>query len=906
MRVDDGSAAIAQARHHAAEISRRLQLADRSLRAAAGDLRAASGDLRAASGDLRRSATERAGAGTTGAGVAPRYFEALAHADAGGRLAPIHGVIASVPALSKLNLEDLAKGDSVILTLPRPAQRPRVMMVRATGAPDKSPKLLLAGIDPAFLWEVDTSDASGVERCIRDDAGRVLYCSGARLEPILGKLARPAGAEPVWSMVWRFEDTLRTVGFARLDLPLSSFSGIWTVIAADPRPANAGLADRLPVSLTALLAALASGVLAACIAWRASAARRLDPAGAMPSPSTGLGDGDKDSLARQRRTIGAMAEIDRAILSGADADRLPGLAARLTLECVGCKGVMLALQDREAPGRLTVWISAADRKEPLLRDADTLSPATVALLDAHPEGFWTERLADLQFLAPLQQFGAAAALLLPVHEDGRRAGWMALGVADRTALGNDALAHARALAVRLGVALTSANRARALYSHTHFDATTGLPNRRYLREHLGPQIARTRRDEQRLAMLFIDLDGFKQVNAAAGHDQGDLILAETASRLKSCLREEDVLARFGGDEFVVVLPRIAEGLDARKVADKLLATLAQTYLAAGEEFQLGASIGISLFPDDAQSVDELLRHADFAMFRAKAAGRGQYAFFNDAVNRKATARARLEGELRRATENREFVVYYQPQIDLKLGRVVGAEALVRWRHPQRGMVAPGEFIGVAEQSNLILQIGEQVLRESCAQFRQWESTGIAPPHISVNVTGLELKRADFADRIEAILAEFGLRPYCLELEITESSLLENSTLILAQLAQLRQRGIRIALDDFGTGYSSLAYLKRLPVDVVKIDQSFVRDIGSDADSASITRAIVDMVHSLGKVTVAEGIETEAQRAHLTALGCEAGQGYLWSRPVPAAEFEALCRAWRAPQPRAVTPLAVAA
>lgn len=398
-------------------------------------------------------------------------------------------------------------------------------------------------------------------------------------------------------------------------------------------------------------------------------------------------------------------------------------------------------------------------------------------------------------------------------------------------------------------------------------------------------------------MLFIDLDQFKQVNSSAGHECGDQLLEAAGQRLRACVREEDIVARFGGDEFVVVLPRINNGLDARIVADKLIAALSENHCLTGGEFQLSASIGISIFPDDAQCAEDLLRQADFAMFRAKAAGRGQYAFFDEAVSRKAIDCTNLELDLRRAAKDQEFVVMYQLQVNLRTGAIEGAEALVRWNHPQRGMVPPGEFIEIAEQSNVILQIDDFVLRTACKQFRAWELAGIAPQRISVNVTVKELNQPDFADRVEAILLESQLRPFYLELEITEGSLLVNSQQLQAQLDRLRSRGIRIALDDFGTGYSSLNYLKRLPVDVVKIDQSFVRDIGKDEDSTAIVRAMIDMAHSLGKVTVAEGVETMEQYTLLAALGCEVGQGYLWSRRIPAVEFERLCCGWDAARQR---------
>jgi predicted signal transduction protein with EAL and GGDEF domain len=349
----------------------------------------------------------------------------------------------------------------------------------------------------------------------------------------------------------------------------------------------------------------------------------------------------------------------------------------------------------------------------------------------------------------------------------------------------------------------------------------------------------------------------------------------------------------------IVLPRSTEGVDARRVADNLLESVGRPYLVGGDEHHLGCSIGISIYPDDAQTVDLMLRNADSAMFNAKEAGRGRYMFFDAVVNRAAAARTELERDLRRALANGEFSVAYQPQIDLRGGHIDTVEALVRWRHPTRGMVPPVEFIAVAEGAGLIAQIGEFVMRTACAQFSAWDEENIAPRHLAVNVSGLEIVRTDIVARVESVLRDTGLRPMHLELELTEGVFLDHAAESLEKLRQLQERGVRIAMDDFGTGYSSLSYLQRLPIDVIKIDQSFVRELGSSDDSGSIVRAILEVARGLGKSVVAEGIETEQQRALLAGWGCDVGQGYLWSQPLGAAEFGDFCRAWqRSNQPAA--------
>jgi diguanylate cyclase (GGDEF)-like protein len=406
-------------------------------------------------------------------------------------------------------------------------------------------------------------------------------------------------------------------------------------------------------------------------------------------------------------------------------------------------------------------------------------------------------------------------------------------------------------------------------------------------------MARARRERRPLALLFIDLDGFKKVNDSAGHSGGDAVLEQASRRLKRCLREEDIVARFGGDEFAILLPAIAKGTDAAIVAEKLINQLSRPYNLGGQEHFLSASVGICIYPDDAQSVDMLLRYADLAMYRAKGEGGGQYAFFEERMNAAVLDRAALETDLRSALSNNELMLFFQPQVDMRTGQISGAEALVRWTHSKRGFVLPGAFISVAEQSGLIDQIGEFVRKSACSHYGTWELDGIAPPRIAVNVSSRELKRSDFIKNVETVLRDSGVRPYSLEFEITESLFVDNSEQVVTAIKWLHERGIRIAIDDFGTGYSSIAYLKRLPFDIIKLDRAFVKDIGQSAASDAIALAILGMARNLGKEVVAEGVETVEQREFLERHGCDAAQGYLWSKPLAAREFETLVRTWKA-------------
>ncbi|AOF81175.1 diguanylate cyclase domain protein [Methyloversatilis sp. RAC08] len=425
---------------------------------------------------------------------------------------------------------------------------------------------------------------------------------------------------------------------------------------------------------------------------------------------------------------------------------------------------------------------------------------------------------------------------------------------------------------------------RKIHHLAHHDALTGLPNRLSLQGRMEQAMAEARRHGTLIAVMMIDMDHFKDINDTLGHHVGDALLVDVAQRLLCCVRLSDVVARLGGDEFVVLVTDMASTLTAAAVAEKIVSALSAPYQVEAYRLHSTPSVGIGVFPNDGTSVDTLLRNVDTAMYHAKAAGRNNYQFFDQSMSANASERLALQGSLHHAIETRQFVLHYQPQIEVASGRLVGVEALVRWQHPERGLVPPNSFIPIAEESDLIIKLGEWILQEACWQLSRWKDQGLKL-RVSVNLSARQLRSKNLLHLVEDTLIRHDLRPGDLELEITESVAMDNPDATLRMLGQLRELGVELAIDDFGTGYSSLSHLKLMPLQRLKIDRSFVKDIESDPDDAAICAATISLAQNLGLSVVAEGVETDAQLAFLGNLGCECVQGYLFSKPLPAAEFE---------------------
>jgi diguanylate cyclase (GGDEF)-like protein/PAS domain S-box-containing protein len=499
-------------------------------------------------------------------------------------------------------------------------------------------------------------------------------------------------------------------------------------------------------------------------------------------------------------------------------------------------------------------------------------------------GIWADARDRQAMMNMLRQDSSICGLEVQLRRKGGEIGW---GQISASVIEIDGIRCALSITRDISAARTAENTIRSL---AFYDPLTGLPNRRMLMERLRqPQDAGAMGDRSQ-ALLMIDLDHFKTLNDTLGHPCGDLMLKEVARRIVACAHEADTVCRMGGDEFVVLLEELSKvaeeaAAQAKAVGEKILAALGQPCLLDNHECHSTASIGIAVFGDRQDSTDEILQQAEIALYQSKAAGRNTLRFFSPALQAAVNARATLEEDLRQGIKTKQFLLYYQPQVER--GHVTGAEALIRWKHPRRGIVSPNDFIPLAEESRLILPLGDWVLEAACEQIALWAGRKeTAHLTVAVNISALQFRQPEFVEQVLAILSRTGAKPENLRLELTESMLVENIEDIIAKMNELKSHGLRFSLDDFGAGYSSLAYLKRLPLDRLKIDRSFVRDMLVDATSGAITQTILSLGRAMGVAVIAEGVETEEQRDYLAGLGCHSFQGFLFSPPLPLEQFEA--------------------
>jgi len=591
-------------------------------------------------------------------------------------------------------------------------------------------------------------------------------------------------------------------------------------------------------------------------------------------------------LALRHAVARILAQMDEALLAKPDVRVLVRGMLRCLATVTRAEVSVLALVDRESDESLKLYIMSREDRGNVktLRvelDAETRRhlPSTIGLATVAATPFPAHFAARLR-----KEHGVEHYFAMPVVRGARTWGYLISCHRAAMTVSSGRVKLLRGACQRLIAGFRNAERDRTIHSLAYVDRLTGLPNRTALESVLGQRLAAAQRDRSMVAVLLVDLDRFKQVNDTYGHALGDHLLVEARRRLQIHLIEDDVAARVDGDAFALVLSHVSSPRDAALLARKLIRSLSRAFSIGGNTLYTGASVGIALFRGDRDADTDLLKMAESAMYRAKAAGRNRLAFYEPQMNAESRRRSQLDAELRSALKRDEFVLHYQPQIDLETGSLAGVEALLRWQHPVRGLLPPGDFIDDAEKMGLIPEIGAWVMREACLQHGRWRAAGLDIARVSVNVSNGQLPRSNFVATVREIVAATRVPAGVLEIEITETMLVDGGNAAMEALERLSADGIHIAIDDFGTGYSSFSYLKVMPAQVLKLDMSFIVDLGPDDSTGKIVAAIINMAHALQKEVVAEGVERLEQLHLLKALGCDRGQGYLLGRPAPPGDI----------------------
>jgi diguanylate cyclase (GGDEF)-like protein len=762
-------------------------------------------------------------------------------------------------------------------------------------------------LTPGWLWRGLDELPNGVALVVLEPSQHQVL-SGPQLPPSVA--ASLSGADidtrlPHRSTMvsWRYAGASWHAAVVQISLNGGLAGAAWNVAALDNYDVKAFLLPFLPEGLLVLSAALLAALVASFLLTRRwqPVLERLDAAllalaqGTFQRVEIGrAGDHPRRIAQSYNRALGelqqrlssqaCLAEIDRLLLEARELEQTlePILLRVRTL--TGAHASAVALIDRDAAGHARSFaVSSQDASCPVARiniDAEML----MLLREQHPElNVPSEHLDRYSFLEPLDALGADACRAWPISVGERIAAILSIGYRAAITPTRQQLAFGAECAARLQLALMNQERDERLYRQAHFDSLTSLPNRLLFRDRLSQELTHVAETGQRGALLYVDLDHFKQVNDSVGHSAGDQLLTIIAQRLRACVKESDTVARLGGDEFTVILRNVPSAEGAGAIAERIVETLQRPVSIGGRDHSVRASVGITLFPDDGRSIDQLMRNADLAMYQAKDSGRARVVFFDNKMTR-APLRVADSG-LYRAFKRRELALYYQPQFQVASGELAALEALLRWQSPREGLRVAADFIAAAERSGLIVEIGAWVLDSACLQLQGWRERGIAPPRVAVNVSVQQLRLSDFPQRVQQALARVALPAAVLELEFNEAALSEEPC--LKSLRSLAALGVRLALDGFGGGSLTLNHLRQHPIDAIKIDRSFLVEVPDDAQASTIAATLIEMAHALGKQAVAEGIETTRQLEFLRARGCDIVQGFVLSHPLEVEEASAL-------------------
>ncbi len=862
--------------------------------------------------------------------AAARRFTAVEFITAGGERIPLLGSLEELPLLGPRDSADLADGLPLLTARHVDGGATRTFMVRrvARARPDRSPVegLLVGEVDADHLWA--TSDQSlisaGTILTVRDDSAHVLMSSVAGTHSVLRRMGLDVEQEPDSLLIHQPEAYVFSEWPILLDEVFSAPT--WTLVLGRSRADVLGPVHRFSETLLVVVL-ISTGLVLILSVHRIR--RSLAPMRELQEGTRRIAGRDFGSrvsirsrdefeelgasfnamaaqLDRQFQALATAAEIDRAVLSATSADEIVATLLERLPDVYPCAAVSVTLMTTDGAKSLPTQVRDCLRGAGVRMRVDLRADHVQDLLDG-PDASVVPS-ADLErvppYLAPLLEAGRSAYFLLPLRYQRQLVGVIVVAERNEEAPEPEDRVQLRRLADQAAVALANARMLEQVRTLAFYDSLTGLPNRLSHKERLAKALDEASRRGTLVAAFFIDLDHFSRINDTLGHEAGDHLLQQVAARLRaSCREREDEVAnareavdpevaRLGGDEFTVIMPGLEDPEDAGKLARRILSSLAHPFRLAGREIFVNASIGIAVHPYDGKDIDTLLMHADTAMYKAKEQGGNSYQSYSRSMNATALQRLTLENALRRALEREEFEVHYQPIVDATTGSPISAEALVRWRHPELGLLLPSEFIPLAEENGLIVPIGEWVMRRACLQSLEWQRAGLAPIRVVVNISSRQLTRG-MTDSVGRILRDTGLEARWLGLELTETVLVNHQKEGTDTLHALRAMGLHLSVDDFGTGYSSFSYLKHFPLDTLKIDRAFIRDITSDPDDAAISTAIIALGHALGLTVTAEGVETEEHVKLLQEQGCDEMQGYFFSRPVAADAMAELLRGRKA-------------
>jgi diguanylate cyclase (GGDEF)-like protein len=821
-------------------------------------------------------------------------------ADAGEQPAPLAGM-APIAADERIKLQ---AGQSLLKVIPREAGHAGTYLVHLVSAANM-PQLALFEFDPGWLWQGAEDLADQDSMVIVDPAQNVVF-EGTPLPPeILRMFARSASEthselRPVLRD-WQQAGAAWRGAVMKLEPQAARLNGLpWNVVVygklAQTRPAALSfINDVLPLLLLAAAAVyfatryltgrwqpVLTRLDAALAALQQGQFQRVSLQGAADTPRAVASSYNRAVTALEHKWSAQvqLAEIDRLLLEAADLEQSIEPILLRVCALTNSQVAAVTLLDRDAPGHARSFVAGADGALCPVSRINLDPQITEALQDA-PQGMTVQAhlLQHYGFLEPLRERAAETCYVWPIFAGSEVAAMLSVGYRGLTEPSKELVRYGLQCTSRLQIALSNQDCDAQLYRQAHFDSLTSLPNRVLFRDRLSQELESADGGSPCGALLYVDLDHFKRVNDTVGHIAGDQLLTVVAQRLRSCVKDGDTVARLGGDEFTVILRRVTAVEAINEIAQRIIESLQRPVNIAGRDHQVRASIGITRFPEDGNTIEELLRNADLAMYQAKHGGRSRAVFFDRKMARALPPP--VESGLFRAVRRREFALYYQPQYALHNGELVGLEALVRWQHPREGLRFPKDFVPAAEQCGLMVEIGAWVLETACRQLALWREEGIAPGRLALNVSEQQLRTGDFVQLVSDTLARMELAPQMLELEVTETVFGdEDARVALRNLAAL---GVRVVLDDFGTGYSSLNYLRQQPVDAIKIDRTFMSEVPDNYQATTLLATIIDMAHALGKQVVAEGVETLPQLDYLRERGCDAAQGFVLARPLNVAD-----------------------